>query len=494
MPATGMAQNCNPPFETVTQLYHPNPGSYTVWNAPYGEATTEEGFYKAFPVGDNIVAIGDTKTSSGQIKKINFVEYNRRGRVFREKSHQITGVREIVKAYKDGQDFVLFANRKNKDGRTFPWLGFFDKDYNLKAQKIIDGKNDLVGKDFIAKVDSEGWVMALTSEQHLGSGEDKIIEKKPYLYFLDKKGNVQFKRAYIVGEQNEIIGISSANFGGLNTGYIATGYIVNEHKKHISWSMRIGKDGGLLWQQQYSRGLSSRLNIPIGYREQFILAVGDVVPADSRPKGTWLVLLDANNGDIRWQRYYNGETGHHNYEGKALYENKDGLLTLMMVARSTIKPTIGEIQEDGETVFDTSIPEDMDFAHILTLSPRGITLSGDSYFFGKGVMIHGLTEGVRGERIMAGNTIMPALTMSEQKRLHEKVESPLREKGFVNLPDADLSDKAKRGLALLNKKLESAAQQVAVSEKNESAEADDLTINAWLAIGEAPDAYKDPCQ
>ncbi|MBI1301697.1 MAG: hypothetical protein GC137_08580 [Alphaproteobacteria bacterium] len=488
------AQDCNPPFETITRLYHPNPGSYTVWNAPYGNATTEESFYKAFPVGENIVAVGDTRNIAGEIKKLNFVEYNRRGRVFRQKDHQISGLHDFVKAYKDGENFIVLANRKTGEGRIFPWLGFFDKDYNLTAQKAIDGKNDLIGKDFIAKVDSDGWVVALTSEQNLGGDEDKVIEKKPYLYFLDKKGNVQFKRAYIVGQQNEIIGISSANFGSLSKGYIATGYIVNEHRKYISWAMRIDNDGGLLWQQQYSRGLSSSLNIPIGYHEQFILAVGDVVPADSGPKGAWLALLDANNGNVLWQRYYNGETGHHNYEGKALYESKDGLLTLMMMARSTLKPTVGEIQEDGETAFDTSIPEDMNFAHILTLSPRGITLSGDSYFFGKGVLIHGLTEGEKGERIMAGSTVMQAMTMSGQKKLHEKVEAPLREKGFVNLPDADLSDKAKRGLALLNKKLEKAALESVNMEKEESANPEGLTTNAWIGVGEAPDAYIDPCK
>ena len=507
MPQTSKAQQCEAHYEMVTKLHHPDPGSYTVWDSAYGKDQRDEAFVSVVNLGRNVLAVGETRPTVGAAPSLMFVHFDHRGRKIREKYHKVSDLRGVVKMLRHGDGYLVMANRRKSQAHTAIWLGFFDKDLALVSQKTIQDKSlDLSATDIAASADGQGWAVSVSAESVIGEGKNKTVRKSAFVYLLDKNGNDQFSRGYIMGKDSEILSLSVSKFEDETTGYIATGYFENNIGKQIAWVLRLNADLSLVWQKEYGRGLSAKLNVAVSYRDRYVLVFGDVLPADSNPVGSWLMLLDGNNGEAMWQRYYHGETGHHDYSAHGMYVNKDGLITLMMMARSKISVIDAVDMEEEEALpFDNKIiPENMDYAHLLTLSPRGVTLSGDSYYYGRGVSVSQMIEGDDGSRVMAGYAHVRVKDKVEDVVKVLNINPPLKEKGYINLPDVDLSDKAKEGLAMLKNKLKGQEAHSAnnsrhheAKEGKESAMADighnKITRDGWVLVGDMPDAYTDPC-
>lgn len=486
------AGQCEANYEMITKLHHPDPGSYTVWDAVYGEGKRDEVFASVVNHGDSVMAVGEVRSPKAVKPSIVFVKYDKRGRKVWDKYHAISGLRNIVKmlSYDDG--VVVLINRRKSGGRGFLWLGFFDNEGSLKSQKIIkDGEHNLLATDIIPSIgdgNKKGWAISVTVERKYGGGKNALMRKNATVYLLDHNGNELSSRAYILGTNNEINGLSVSKFEDGKTGYIATGYFESPSGKEIGWLLRLSEDTSYAWQKEYGRGLSAKLKLSSGYRDRYILAFGDVMPLHSKTSGSWLMLVDGSNGKTLWQRYYYGETGRHDYTAKGVFVNKDGLITLMMMA---------DIIDGNNISSDEDELDNINYAHVITLSPRGVTLSGDAYYNGQGVVVSQIIEGVDGSRVMVGHSFVTAKDIIKEKRLAKKHPSPLKEEGYVNLPDVNLSDKANEGLAMLNKKIK--AQRVykeqaeSAKEDHSVSDLDDLTQNGWVLIGEMPEAYTDPC-
>ena len=481
---SGYAQEeCNVNYEMITKLYHPDPGSYTVWDSLYGQENKDEGFISVVNYGDGgVLTVGEVVSLRENTLSMVLVHFDRRGRKVWDKYHYISGLGNIVKMlpYRDG--VVVLANRRKSGGRGSLWLGFFGDDGILKSQKIVSDKEyDLFATDITFRIDGDGFVVSVTADREFGLGKNKVTRKNAVVYLLDKNGNELSSRSYILGTDNEIEGLSVSKFEGGKSGYIATGYFESPSGKKMGWVLRLNDDLSYVWQKEYSRGLSANIKLSSGYRDRYILTFGEVMPVGSNALGSWLMLLDGGNGETMWQRYYYGETARHDYSAKGLYVNKDGLITLMMMAK--VIPLVGN-------------DDDMSYVHLLTLSPRGVTLSGDSYYYGKGGYISQLIEGGNGSRIMVGNSLVPIKDLMQKKKKHDgKHPAPLKEMGGVNLPDVILSDKTNAGLAMLKNKID--AQEIKHISDSESAngggDVKDITRDGWVLVGDMPEAYSDPC-
>ena len=507
IPQTSEAQQCETHYEMVTKLHHPDPGSYTVWDSAYGKDQRDEAFVSVVNLENNVLAVGETRAAVGAAPSLVFVHFDHRGRKIREKYHKISGLHGVVKMLRHGDGYLVMAHKRKTQAHMMVWLGFFDKDLTLTAQKTIQDESfDLSATDIVASADGQGWTVSVTAESTIGEGKNKTLRKSAFVYLLDKNGNDKASRGYIMGKDSEVLSLSVSKFEDETTGYIATGYFENNIGKQIAWALRLNADLSLVWQREYGRGLSAKLNVAASYRDRYVLVFGDVLPADSNPVGSWLMLLDGNNGETMWQRYYHGETGHHDYSAHGMYVNEDGLITLMMMARSKIS-VIDAADIEGEEILpfdDKIIPENMDYAHLLTLSPRGVTLSGDSYYYGRGVSVSQMIEGNNGGRVMAGYAHVRVKDKIEEVVKVLDINPPLKEKGYINLPDVDLSEKAKEGLAMLKNKLKGQEAHSAnnsvhnkVEEGKESAMLEighnKVTRDGWVLIGDMPDAYTDPC-
>ncbi len=472
------AQKCNVNYEMITKLRHPYPGSYTVWDSTYGEEGKNEWFSSVVNHGDGgVLAVGLGAPVRGTVPSMMFVSFDKRGRKIWDKYHSISGLDNIVKMLPFEGGVIVLANRRKSGGKSFLWLGFFDNDARLKSQKIIrDKKYSLLATDIIhgsGDLSGEkGWAVSVSVNGKYGA-----------VYLLDKNGNELSSRNYIVGVNNAIEGLSVSKIIGEKSGYIATGSFENKFGKKIGWVSRLGGDLSYLWQKEYSRGLSANIKYSSSYRNKYILAFGDVMPASSKSAGSWLMLLDKMNGKVMWQRYYYGDTGAHDYLSRGLYVRDDGLITLMMAA-----DLIGGGSDDY-----------MSYAHLLSLSPRGVTLSGDSYYYGKGAYISQLIEGASGARIMAGYSLVSAKDAGiKNTDPIDNKPPPLKEIGRINLPDVELSDKANAGLAMLKNKIkdmeiDDTVDIVAKESANDDNGSNELTRDGWVVIGEMPETYSDPC-
>lgn len=524
-PFDASAQQCNAPSELLTTLFHPDPGSYSVWSGVIGEPKMDEVFKSVLKRdGGGAIAVGEFRLSKNANPDMMLVEVDERGRKKWSVIQKIDGLQSVAKMLRLDGKYVIAANTENKGGHKNIWIGFFDEQGSLKNHVIYsDKKFGLSVNDIVLSSDNRNFVMAVSREENIGSEKNKIMQNDSGIFILDTKGIKSSERFFILGRGSAIKSLSFSRFPENEVGYIATGWFVNDYKKRIGWVMRLREDASLVWQREFERGLSASIEVSSAYNEQSILAFGEVVPADSGSIGAWLMMLDARDGGMKWQRYYKGETGAHDYKPKGLLVNVDGLISVAMQAKTdgdaktqeehdaleavkalTVKKDKKMSDEPKVMSGDLHIPDLMDYVHVLTLTPRGITIAGDSYFEGKGVMLSQMIAGVDGKRLMVGSMmaedgmIAHLSDVSSSQEQNKDVSSEVK----PSLPQVELSEKTLKGLEMLGHKIaeKKGTEKKPDSADSKSAVAPDLSLkndalneNAWVVMGTAPDAYTDPC-
>ncbi len=534
-PGDALAQEfCEPTPETLTSLFEPSFGSYSLWDSGLGEGPRQERFKSVLDLGDDTVfAAGEMVPLEGVTPIIMLAGFDRRGRVTWQKYHQVSAVTEVVKILKIGERIVLAANRHKAGETKNIWLGFFDREGAFKAQKVLrDSKRDLVAKDMALSVDGKRIILSVTVEKQMGTKEKPVLSKSPEIHLLDEAGKILSKRAYVMGANSEILGVSSGVSGEDKTEVIlASGYVENEVGKKTGWIMKTTADASLIWQQTFSRGQASQIKRGVAYANDTVLALGDALPVDAGTIGSWLMLLDGSSGEMRWQRFYNGV---YHYSAVDLGVHPNGLIALMLQARvpkaegeeGTKKPLM---EADG------TIIGKMDYVHMLLLTPRGVTLSGESFFKGLGGEAFQFVIGSDGRYLVAGTAEVPHAeiyqkfagmneavgppapavsdaSMPDKAKLTQaslsqadltvgalpEAEVKAPEEKAANLPEALVPEKSLSGLELLNKKVaESIETPEADGEGGVEDEEEDDTIHStqdgWIFAGNGPDDYKDPC-
>ncbi|MCB1682429.1 MAG: hypothetical protein KDI65_10910 [Alphaproteobacteria bacterium] len=525
---------CEATPETLTSLFEPSFGSYSIWDTALGEGPRQERFKSLVDLGDDTVfAAGEMVPLEGVGPIIMLAGFDRRGQVVWQKYHQVSAVREVVKVLKIGEGVVLAANRKHAGESKNIWLGFFDREGAFKGQKVVrDPARNLVAKDMALSADGKRILLSVTVEKQIGSADKPVLLRSPEVYVLDEAGKILFKRAYVMGANAEILGLSSGVFGDENKeAILATGYVENELGKKSGWVMRLGPDASLVWQQSYSRGLEAQIKRSAAFQKDYLLAFGDALPADGGTIGSWLMLLDASSGETLWQRFYNGA---YHYFAVDLAVHPDHLISLMMQARVAEEkdpnaPKTPLMDTDGTLIGK------MDYVQMLLLTPRGVTLSGESFFKGLGAEAYQLVLSGTNRYLVAGTAEVPFAeiyqkftgmnepegvpaspvsdaTMPEPAKLTKaslsqadltvgalpeaSVNTPGEQK--ASLPDAPVPQKSLSGLELLNQKVSESLDQKSMEKDGEGGGESDAnnvqtTQDGWVFAGNGPEEYKDPC-
>lgn len=497
------AQECTAPYETVTSLYHPEPGSFNVWESVYGEPQKHEAFHSVVEADENVIAVGELQVLDGVTPSLLMVKFDRKGRVIWNATQSVEGFQSVVKALPHDDGFVVLVNQKKTGKKSSVWYGVFDGNGKLKNSNVITDKYyDLNATDFIPMIADKGWAISVSASRKMDDKKGKFSQETASIYLVNKAGDEILSRSYILGKNSTISGLSvSKNEAGAYH-YVTTGYYENNFGKKTGWFMLLNDDASLAWQQEFSRGYSANLTQSYTDNKGHLYVAGNIKSSLDGQQAAWLAKLDGGDGAILWQRYYAGEIAHYDYYADGLYIGDDGLITLMLSGR--VNP---ERYEEPEAVLEIGgrelLPEDMDFAQVLLLSPRGITMGGDAYYYGQSAVVKQLLQGSKKHRVMVGYSVIRLSELEKEKagfkRPEEPQNTPLVETDKINLPDAPLSDKAKKGLALLNKKIKEQDMHVEHDEnKNESMQSDsaknkDVTIDGWVVIGDSPEPYEDPC-
>ncbi len=500
IPTPSFAQECNIQYEMVTRLHHPDPGSFTVWDAAFGEAHRQEKFTSVINWGDegNVLAVGLSYALKGVTPSLMFVEFDRRGRKVSDRYFAMNGLRDVVKilSHKDG--YIVLMNREVQNEPPSIMVGFFGANGKLKSRQILADKSfDLYATDIIPSV-AGGWALSVRTAQYLGAGKHKKRVENTSIFLLNDKGKQVLSRSYVLGKSNTINDLSVSKFKGSEGGYIATGYFENDFNKKIAWILRLNADASLVWQKEFSRGVLANLQKSLAYDSRHIVVLGDVIEPNNDLTGSWVAMLDAVTGDVVWQRYFYGETGYHHYKGRDLMVNEDGLISVLMMAQID-KEQMKEAQESAEIVEqDEDNLSEMDYAHLLTLSPRGVTLSGDSYFSGEGVHVSQMIKGGSGHHVMVGDVFTDhgEHETSERDSSLSGVNVPLSETERITSVTPDGGGADNSGLTLLQKKIKAQAADEGDHENHEESANVQRKVSqdGWILVGDGLDAYTDPCR
>lgn len=385
------AQNCARNFEEIVPLRAPDIGAYNVWDAIHGEDTVDERYVSGFKHENNhIIAAGERVRIQDDYVRLILTEFDRRGRPVWDKTHSITGLFEVVKAFSYGDGFVVLGNKKNKDDVSSGWIGFFNFEGGLRFQGVLRADSDsIVARDLIAR--PKGGLILLVSVM------PERPAAKPYsiVYRLDTKGQVVSKRSYQPGLENALMSLTVVPD---EDAYYAGGYVNDAVGRKTGWLVKLGGDGTLMWQRQIPRGSGAQVLRVASYGEDSLIAAGNAVPiGDGAPDAGWVLKLDGASGDVIWHRYF---TGDYNYIARDLMVSDDGLITVLL---------------DGDPVGEVEGQPEMkdDYVRLLVLNPRGTIFDSAHYFNGEGTDAFALIRGFMDERVIVGASDM-AYTLQDE--------------------------------------------------------------------------------
>lgn len=373
--APAAAQKCTADYEVINYLRKPEIGSYNVWDTIYGERVPLEEFTSGLKAveGGNVVVAGARRGYEEGDARVLLMEIDRRGRSVWEQTHVVEHLRNVKLILHDKSGYIVMGDQKSGKKNTRVWIGFFDAKGNfLRSKTVSDPKGDLYGHSLIRDMDGKGLVLAASMK---GRGDDS--RGRAVIYRLNSKGDVVSKRSYAPGLENAILSLTIQD----GTYYIGAGYSRVEDGRKAGWVIKMNKDGNIIWQRQYPRGLLGSLNVAVDYTDKFIVVAGEAEPSDRKNRAGWVMMLDGDNGDIAWQRYY---TGAHDFAAKDLIAHDDNQISVLLDAQNPGKE------------------ESPEYARILTLSPRGEILLSDSYYNAVRARGADLFLGQNSERIIAG--------------------------------------------------------------------------------------------
>jgi hypothetical protein len=507
------SQQCDAPYETVTRFDKPDPGAAMVWQTfynQYGSTARERqaSFISSYGLDNgDVLIVGQVQLMKNVRPSLLLVKFNDRGRSEWEKIHSIPHMKEIVKIVPDGEGSAVLVNTETPKGYRYFWIGFFDKSGGLKSfQTIKDKQFEMIANDIHPSIDKEGWAIPVSVVRKWG-GDPAQAQKNASIYLLNKEGKKRGMRSYILGVRTELLHVGSQTFAGENKGYIATGYFENDSKKRIAWVMRLNPDLSMVWQKEYGRGISAKLVKSAGDKNGDVLIVGDVNSAESDIRGAWIAKLDGEYGNVLWQRYYASKNNDYSYDARNVVQHDDGRISFLMLGKVVDKNN-HNIEPSEEA--SQSENKDVHFGHLLMLSPLGLIMSGDAYYAGYGSYVSSMSMDSLGQLVLVGNSWQRSyVEVRKQREKNSSEVVPLRDEKEIHLPDVQLSDKTRQGLALLQKKI--SAQDViedkndgghgAELNKNEDAESAkssdgslELLQKGWVFAPELDNTYKDPCK
>ncbi len=392
------AQKCEAEYETITALRKPIAGSYNQWDAVYGVMEHVERFVSGVLSADdnNVVVAGELRAQEGADPDLILAEFDRRGRVVWEIVHKIKRIEHVKEILILDKGYLVVADQKKKRKGTQIWLGFFDLKGRLSHEQVIgESAYSLSVGDLSKAQEGSGFVMVAAAHGRGGQSSGQTI-----FYRLNKKGAVISHRVYLPGVETEAYNIADLRHGS----YLLSGYIRIEDGRKAGWVMKIEGDGRVAWQRQYSRGLFAKIIKAQDYIDDYIVTIGDAEPSDRQNRATWVMLLNEENGDIGWQRYYKGGF---DYYARDIIAHDDGQISLLIDARNPPK------QENAE------------YGRVLTLSPRGVILLSNSYYNGRGGYAVDMLLGPNQERILVGSSRIAHVIENENDPDDTRVELSL---------------------------------------------------------------------
>ncbi len=414
MPLQAMAQRCDVDAEAIFKLNEAEIGAFAIWDGVHGDENHEEGYAGGVLQDNGHVVVAGSRGSLGKpYPELIMAEIDRRGRVVWETKRVVKGLDKVLGSAQFGKDILVRALISDGRERTGLWVGVFDVKGALRTAKIFRHKNgSVVHGDVIPAQRGSGLVMVLSTKD-----KRSAVPRFAEFYRLNSKLQVISKRAYNPGPDNGAHSIVPIQDGE----YLVSGYINNVRGRKNGWLLKVDHEGGIVWQQQYPRGIGAEFVNAAEMPDGSYVAMGTALPAQENAlKAGWVAHIDPTNAAMKWQRYFRDDA---DIIGKDVLISEDGLISLMLEA----KPVKGFAVEEGEKA--------KDFVRLVTLNPRGVIFDSMTYFQGEIADAHDMLLGPSRERILVGTTqiayqkdggVVSGDDMSMEKSMDKPMEKTMK--------------------------------------------------------------------
>lgn len=463
---TASAQNCSVIYEEASKMRKPPFGSSSIWSMDRGETDNQE-IYRTGTLDSSgaIIVAGERQGPKIQDRQIIIAQIGKRGRVTWEKFHAVKGLESVVKILSQGNGYMVLAGVRGAKARDFLWVGFFDAFGKLTDQKIISHpEGSLEGRDIIKAQNGQRFIVAAS----LRKDGDVQNTSSAILYVLDPVANVISNKAFVLGSENQILGLNPYK----DQGYVAAGYTLGTDGRKQGWIVRLDDNLKILWQQVYPRGAGASLEKAQAMGRDAIAVVGTSSPAiKGGLRAGWVMALDAVSGKVIWQRFYSSDV---HYAGRELMVTKEGLVSVVLDGDEPKKSQNTSDENSDEK------SEEMEHAQMITHDPRGYVIDSQIFYSGEGVDVYSMIQGPSRERLLIGQTMVkhqipkPPVKAQTQTKPGEKPEQKAEQKPQPEQkPEAPQADKKK------------------ISDEDKF----DIVFSqqGWVLAAPAIDPYKDPC-
>lgn len=369
-----LAQSCAVDRQAVFYLRQPVQGDFSVWDGAYAAGQADQGFLDVLPMAQShYFAVGRSSAMPGQQSYFLGI-LDARGRMIKRSELNVSGLASLVKILPRDRGYVLLGQIRREDsasGHAQIWLGFLDEAGVLQNQvRLEEDKSDAAPADMLA-AQNGGFILAARL------APDKAA---PYsqIYVLSKEGNVLIKRSYRPGPGNRIARLAYVQENKI----LAAGSMAREDGNNAGWAMMMNQSGQILWDRVYGEGLDGTLAAGAALPSGDILLAGDMREEGRKPRSGWVLSIDAQGGDILWDRRLRG---------------RDDLKAAALIADQTQASVIynaASAQGDAGA----------DYARVVSLNAQGVKIGDETYQSGSGARVAHAFLKSNGERVMAGET------------------------------------------------------------------------------------------
>lgn len=382
-PTVVNAQRCDVNPEAIFKLHKADIGAYAIWDAVHGDEGFEERYAGGALLDHGHTVVTGTRTLMAKPYPVMILaEVDRRGRVVWETKRDVKGLKTILSTARFGKDIVVTALISEGRDVTSFWVGLFDQRGALRTSRVFRHKGGSVVFGDVIESNKSGALVMVLSTKEKRSG----VPRFSGFYNLNSKLQVISKRDFKPGPDNGMYSIIPTP----DDQYLLSGYIDNARGRKSGWLMKLDQEGGIIWQQQYPRGIGGEFLRAAVMPDGSYIAIGTALPAqEDALKAGWVVNLDPDSGQVIWQRYFTGDL---DYSGKDVLISDDGVISVMLEAA----PFKNVYEKEGEKA--------KSYTRLMTLGPRGVIFDSQAYFQGEIATAFDLFLGPMRDRILVGYT------------------------------------------------------------------------------------------
>lgn len=340
--------------QEIVPLLPPNLDSAAPWKKTTGAKGEDKSRALMAVVDGGQIAIGesrsyDEKTGFGQ-RQIEMVRTDKTGKIVVNRFLPVKNLQAVVDAVLLKDRIIVLTQSGTNEKDSAVTLQFMNGVAELSGSAVLtEAGRHLIPKSLVVATGGEKIVVAALSISNTNPDDYNTV-----LFWVDRAGKQIAKKTYLPGVPNKPDFVGRMPNGGL----IVTGRVMTEGNRDAGWVMRLSGAGDIIFQRPYARGADSTIRRAIAYGPDYIVTLGDTLPAGAGDKAAWLMKLDSKGNPV-WQKYL---TGKYNFSGIDMMAVADGRIQALIAGKPSTEggrehARIITVSQTGQIINDEAFLE-----------------------------------------------------------------------------------------------------------------------------------------